>query len=394
MYKIIISSLFSLLLIIPSIANADCPDSTVSCSNGAVGWHGNSWNWEKVRCERSGHNHCPTPPSANQMPHKSLAQGARFRNDLLSEGYANGCSWNPTDPASKSFKGVFRGACDEHDICYTTPGESKRTCDNNFEKNMAWSCTNYYIHQTKSKILNASQLGLCHTAAPFWKAAVVLKGGPSYIGDQKAGNEVLEEAKGWQRITGAAIDMGNGWLVGTNNLVYRYVGGKNSWKAMNFPGKAYRIGSNTTEPLVVDLEKNLWRFESNKWKKLNVKAIDAGDNWILSPDEEIFRLNHNRWVKVSGRAMRVSGTYETPWLVSRDQKIWMWNSKSWNHIPGRATDVGDGWVVSKTERIYKYLPKKNIWHLLPNAAANVIGGTYKTPWVISSTHKIYKWKYL
>ena len=179
---------------------ADCPDVTKHCSAGSVGWQGQcyhnpSWKHPFGYCGDCGHGYCPKPPGINDMPNKAEAAGSACRKKLIAEKVYDGCSWEPKDPASKSFKFVFdAGACNEHDICYTTPGMSKDKCDNNFRKNMLFACKSFYYEQIKSHPfivpLNAPQLGLCDTAAPFWEAAVRAAGAQAYADDQIKGRKI------------------------------------------------------------------------------------------------------------------------------------------------------------------------------------------------------------
>lgn len=182
-------------LLITSNVQADCPDITKDCPAGAVGWQGQKWHWWPPGCSDTGTGFCPKPPLINDMPRKAESE---CRVKLLSKIKSDGCSWEPKDPASKSFKHVFdEGPCYEHDICYTTPGMKKSECDDNFRVNMIYACKSYYYNQIKSHPflvpLNASQLGLCDTAAPFWETAVILKGAQAYADDQVIGTKICNE---------------------------------------------------------------------------------------------------------------------------------------------------------------------------------------------------------
>jgi hypothetical protein len=60
---------------------------------------------------------------------------------------SNGCGsgWKSQLAANASgFAGVFRQACDAHDICYDTRGNSKPYCDNKFHKDMQNVCKSKY----------------------------------------------------------------------------------------------------------------------------------------------------------------------------------------------------------------------------------------------------------
>ena len=178
----------------PAHADAQCPDTTKGCSAGAVGWQGTCWKWLPPHCAKCGSGFCPSSPRIDQMPDKAKP-GSACRRKLLANVKSDGCSFEPKDPASKSFKHVFDpGACYEHDICYTTPGMSKKKCDNNFQANMIYACKSYYYEQIKSHPLliplNGPQLGLCDTVAPFWAEAVRLYGAQAYADDQVQGQKI------------------------------------------------------------------------------------------------------------------------------------------------------------------------------------------------------------
>jgi hypothetical protein len=74
----------------------------------------------------------------------------------------NGCSVPLSDKISDKFKTIFRPACDDHDICYTTSID-KTACDVQFHRRMLSICKT--LSDTKT-------LGLCSTTAGTWFAAV------------------------------------------------------------------------------------------------------------------------------------------------------------------------------------------------------------------------------
>jgi hypothetical protein len=52
----------------------------------------------------------------------------------------DGCS-APDSWKLKKWNGVFESACNKHDICYTTPGNTKELCDHQMLRNMLEICT-------------------------------------------------------------------------------------------------------------------------------------------------------------------------------------------------------------------------------------------------------------
>ena len=91
---------------------------------------------------------------------------------------ADGCSLPKelNDPASKHFKKLFRWDCDQHDICYATPGakdlNSKLAnwsrCDRELSENMEATCRSGHNKGIYSP--------LCRTTAATWVASVIGKG--------------------------------------------------------------------------------------------------------------------------------------------------------------------------------------------------------------------------
>jgi len=90
----------------------------------------------------------------------------------------DGCS------ASIFKKGVdklFNQACNLHDMCYSTPGAEKSTCDFQFLKNTTEEC-NYYATL-------GTPPAACYEVASAAYAAVVTLGNPSFEGGKKWANE-------------------------------------------------------------------------------------------------------------------------------------------------------------------------------------------------------------
>jgi hypothetical protein len=83
----------------------------------------------------------------------------------------DGCSAG--DP---HFTKVFKPACDEHDACYSTPGRTKKGCDDNFLLNMLTLC-----------VQSGVQIGGCNAAAASYEAAVRMapQAQQGYDDDQK-----------------------------------------------------------------------------------------------------------------------------------------------------------------------------------------------------------------
>ena len=102
------------------------------------------------------------------------------------------------------------------------------------------------------------------------------------------------------------------------------------------------------------------------------------------------------WKKITGPpdAKRIGGTYKEPWLATESGLVYRWNGSFFKHIklPAgvKAKDVGQGWIISTQNSIYRYNPSSKTFDQIPGIAAR-IGGTYQESWVCSSDGKVYRW---
>jgi hypothetical protein len=140
---------------------ADCPDLDWTCPDGTTITEGQCWNWDTFACALCDPSHARC--------------NRRVQCNPPIESRADGCSADLLrDPASVKLKeDVFKSACNNHDICYSTPGAPRERCDKNFYFDMESACkSNYWFD------------GPCVAAAQIWYAGIRLKGQSSFDGDQ------------------------------------------------------------------------------------------------------------------------------------------------------------------------------------------------------------------
>lgn len=145
-------------------ARADCPDRSISCAYGAVGHQGTCWETRRLRCRDCGPRHCPTVPTMVPVNYSYACAPIV----LADKEQIDGCSNPLTDPLSELYKGLFRPACVQHDLCYhNTIGIKKESCDQDFKRNMTALCRAYY-----TGTVNAAALGSCLAAVNTWYGVV------------------------------------------------------------------------------------------------------------------------------------------------------------------------------------------------------------------------------
>ena len=109
---------------------ADCSDTLIGADNraGRYQWTGRCYEGPIKGCEPCGPEHTLT------IPERTTGWGTCSRTFIASYR-ADGCSV----PFGR-YKERFKAACDEHDVCYATPGKDKPFCDDAFERNMLSMC--------------------------------------------------------------------------------------------------------------------------------------------------------------------------------------------------------------------------------------------------------------
>ncbi len=103
-----------------------------------------------------------------------------------SERGSDGCSADVHDPASEHYKKVFRPACDNHDVCYSTPTARKGRCDADFSDEMHDICDDEPFYRQID----------CRSAAVAWYGAVALGGQKAYENGQKWALDHCSKPKG------------------------------------------------------------------------------------------------------------------------------------------------------------------------------------------------------
>lgn len=118
---ILLVGLFS-TQVVAGIIDGQCDDTIYNTGNDIhVRYHNNSWSWGK--CKKS---------SAKRnwwIPHK--------RGKSCADSRVDGCSYGLAKIAfTERDKKLMRPSCNEHDLCYSTKGNSKKDCDNDFKNNL------------------------------------------------------------------------------------------------------------------------------------------------------------------------------------------------------------------------------------------------------------------
>ncbi len=75
------------------------------------------------------------------------------------------CSMPSPDPISTKFKQVFSRACDLHDICYLTPGNTKAYCDDLVKWRWDQDCEHAY----RSNLIGRDE---CKVASKSWRTGL------------------------------------------------------------------------------------------------------------------------------------------------------------------------------------------------------------------------------
>lgn len=95
----------------------------------------------------------------------------------------NGCSTMYTEylsPEVAVFRQVFEGQCNQHDICYSTLGQSRDTCDGDFRGQMRQRCDDKF-----NRWLRPGEWMACKSAAEAFYGAVNAFGDRYYPGMQR-----------------------------------------------------------------------------------------------------------------------------------------------------------------------------------------------------------------
>ena len=141
---------------------ADCPDTILDAGKySKVRYHNNGYNVLKFACEKQGHD------KQVKIPHRSGRDCAVKRVD--------GCSIpnSVKNIYTKRDLALMKASCNRHDLCYSTYGMSKHTCDKEFEDNLNFSRKKFGGTYVTSAIVGA----------------VVIKGQDSYKNGQDWGKE-------------------------------------------------------------------------------------------------------------------------------------------------------------------------------------------------------------
>jgi hypothetical protein len=89
-----------------------------------------------------------------------------------------------------------------------------------------------------------------------------------------------------------------------------------------------------------------------------------GAPWVINDDDEIFRLEHDQWRRMPGKAKDIGiGADGTVWVIGIDTRaggygIYRFNGTGWDKVPGSGAQIsvgpdGDPWVVNRDGDLYR-----------------------------------------
>ncbi len=224
----------------------------------------------------------------------------------------------------------------------------------------------------------------------------------------------------WERITGAATDIGVGpdgsvWIVGTKKIsggyeIYRWTG--DAWEKK--PGGAVRVGVGSAGHVwVINNRHQIYRWAGNDWQLIPGGATDIGVGsdgsvWVVSTNKtldgfEIYQWMGTAWTKRSGGAVGIGvGSADNVWAVNNKDEIYHWVGQNWYRMPGSAKDIGVGsdgsiWIVgtkmSDNGSSYNTLWwGKNGWEEQSKFGTRISVGNTDRIWTIDSDGGIWKLK--
>lgn len=115
--------------VVAGIFDRQCDDTIyTSGKNIHVSYHNNSWSWGK--CKKS------SDKKHWLIPH--------IRGKSCADSRVDGCSYDLAKIAlSERDKKLITPSCNEHDLCYSTKGNVKKDCDDDFKKNLKKTKKNF-----------------------------------------------------------------------------------------------------------------------------------------------------------------------------------------------------------------------------------------------------------
>jgi|GEM_PF-4158362 len=206
-----------------------------------------------------------------------------------------------------------------------------------------------------------------------------------------------------------ATDIADGWIISkvperTGFTIMRQPETiEAAW--VKIPGEAVRIGGSYEEPWVMQKSGGVFRYADGGWEPVPGKtAIDVGDGWIISNERlgknfKIYRYNRTTkaWDNISGRAVKIGGTYDNPWVVQANGGVYEYIN-GWQHRPGiTASDVGQGWAVAPSAPgdtspdIFQYKRSTNSWTEAVGPAS-AVGGVITRPMIVGTDGVVYDFR--
>jgi hypothetical protein len=148
-------------------AIADCPDTKFACPTGEQFTMGSHFVFEHLQCETNG-----------SILGKAMSDCPNHCGSDWSKR-ADGCSI-PVPGLDEMWNEVFHGACDLHDLCYSSSGHSQTNCDVWLLNNMLATC--------RLPGIGSALYGVCVESAKVIFDAVSIAGKSSFDSGQKWAN--------------------------------------------------------------------------------------------------------------------------------------------------------------------------------------------------------------
>jgi hypothetical protein len=132
----------AVMILSAGTAAADCPDRVIELGkyegrDGRFQWQGQCFRGVLKGCKPCG------PVHKKKVPYLTKGGGSCTRK-MIANHRADGCSAPSGEvkdvKLATPYKWKFKAACDEHDVCYATPGTEKEWCDRAFYQNMMATC--------------------------------------------------------------------------------------------------------------------------------------------------------------------------------------------------------------------------------------------------------------
>jgi len=235
----------------------------------------------------------------------------------------------------------------------------------------------------------------------------------------------------WPIRPGGALDIGVGtglwedavWIVGTNNIVFKWIPSANSWLPTLDMTAIHIAVQADGVPWVIRPDQTIYQRSSSSptsgsWIQRPGTANDIGVGadgsvWIVgtspvSGGYGMFKWNGATWIMdATGRgATRIAvDATGKPWIVDSSSQILQRTSAdplggSWQVYPGGARDIGVGpegypWIIGTTStwggyNIFAWDDRVGNWIIVAGGATQISVGANSRPWITNAFNEIFQ----